>query len=107
MTAPAVPDLAAAEAVAVLMTGVSEGTWFRRQLSPPAPDACPHRSFGAAMPVIGVRSLALDHGTVYRHRGTAQNHPWAVYPLVAARRRRIAAVPVVLSRSGRRAGRAP
>jgi hypothetical protein len=45
------------------------------QLSLPAPDARSHRSFGTSMRSLGSRSLALDHGTVYRHRGTAQNHP--------------------------------
>ncbi|BBY66229.1 hypothetical protein MHEL_44720 [Mycolicibacterium helvum] len=46
------------------------------QLSLPAPDTCPHRSFGTAMRSLGSRSLALDHGIVYRHRATAKNHPW-------------------------------
>ncbi|GAY16734.1 hypothetical protein MSZK_34600 [Mycobacterium sp. shizuoka-1] len=45
------------------------------QLSLPAPDACPHRTFGTSMRFPGGRSLALDHGTVYRHHGTTPNHP--------------------------------
>jgi hypothetical protein len=47
------------------------------QLSFPAPDTRTHRTFDAAVrPRGGPRILALDHGSVYRHRTDAPNHAW-------------------------------
>ncbi|EUA54632.1 hypothetical protein I553_1266 [Mycobacterium xenopi 4042] len=49
---------------------------FDGQLSLSAADTRSHRPIGAPMPArIGRRSLALDHGSVYRHRTVSQNHP--------------------------------
>ena len=46
------------------------------QLSFPAPDTRPHRTFGAAMLLRGGnRILALAHGSVYRHQPVVLNQP--------------------------------
>ena len=47
---------------------------FDGQLSLSATDTRPHRSFDAS--VRRGRSLALDHGLVYLHSTSGQNHPW-------------------------------
>ena len=44
------------------------------QLSFPAPDTRPHRTFDAAVFLRGgSRILALDHGSVYRHQAVLLN----------------------------------
>jgi hypothetical protein len=50
---------------------------FDGQLSLPASDACPYRTFSTSM--RRGRSLALDHGLVYLHPDGAENHPPAAY----------------------------
>ena len=71
---------------------------FDGQLSLPASDACPYRTFSTSM--RRGRSLALDHGLVYLHPDGAQNHPRG---FVAHRRRASPrALPVPWRRARRR-----
>jgi hypothetical protein len=66
---------------------------FDGQLSLPASDARPYRSFSTSM--RRGRSLALDHGLVYLHPDGAQNHPTASSRIVAQRRRASLRAPPV------------
>jgi hypothetical protein len=71
---------------------------FDGQLSLSATDTRPHRSFDAS--VRRGRSLALDHGLVYLHSTSGQNHPRC--PSLASR-----GIPPASAHRHRASGRAP